>query len=322
MEDPQIPGRTPYRVPAAVVAGSLVAALAAAGPAAAASPRAPQADKAPKVSCTSQQQGLATKLSQHIRKAVDGRKGTIALALHDRRTGTRCTLDANRKFDSASVVKVTVLGALLRRAMEENRELTRKEVKLTTSMITKSDNEATSTLWRQLGVRGIQHFLTLAGMTRTVPGADGYWGLTQVTAGDQMKLLDLLTSDNDVLDRDARSYARGLMQRVVAGQRWGTPAGAPDAATIGVKNGWLSRSTHGWRVHSVGTFTGGGHDYGIVVLSHGNRTMDYGIASIQGAARRIHQDLAPAASSAERFVPATPRKGTLDRAVPQVPGAE
>ena len=28
-----------------------------------------------------------------------------------------------------------------------------------------------------------------------------------------------------------------------------------------VKNGWLSRATHGWRVNSVGAFTGHGHDY-------------------------------------------------------------
>ncbi|WP_078858636.1 hypothetical protein [Streptomyces sp. NRRL F-2799] len=32
------------------------------------------------------------------------------------------------------------------------------------------------------------------------------------------------------------------------------PAGAPSTVAVHVKNGWLQRSTHGWRVHSLGTF--------------------------------------------------------------------
>ncbi len=42
-------------------------------------------------------------------------------------------------------------------------------------------------------------------MTRTVPGDDGYWGLTQVTAQDQLRLLDLLTTSNGVLSPAERS---------------------------------------------------------------------------------------------------------------------
>lgn len=55
----------------------------------------------------------------------------------------------------------------------------------------------------------------------------------------------------------------------------------------------LSRSTHGWRVHSVGTFKGGDHDYMISVLTHGNSTMNYGVTTIQGVARAIHKNLVP-----------------------------
>jgi beta-lactamase class A len=175
--------------------------------------------------------------------------------------------------------------------MEQHRALTAREVELTTAMITKSDNDATNTLWHQIGHTGIQHFLTLAGMGDTVPGPKGYWGHTQVTAADQLKLLRLLTSDNSVLDRHARTYALRLMNRVVPEQRWGTPAGAPATATVQVKNGWLPRDTHGWRVHSVGVFTGGGHDYGMVVLSQDNRTMDDGVATVEGAARAVNRDL-------------------------------
>jgi hypothetical protein len=82
------------------------------------------------------------------------------------------------------------------------------------------------------------------------------------------------------------------MGQVISSQRWGTPYGRPSNVSWHVKNGWLSRATHGWRVHSVGTFKGGGHDYVITVLTHGNSTMNYGITTIQGVAKVIHKDLA------------------------------
>jgi beta-lactamase class A len=236
-------------------------------------------------------------LSQDIAGALRGREGASALALYDRTTATSCTYRADAAFDSASVVKVTVLGALLRQAMEQHRSLTSREVELTTAMITKSDNDSTNALWHQVGPVGFRHFLTLAGMRDTVPGPKGYWGHTQITAGDQLKLLRLLTSDNSVLDRDARAYTLRLMNRVVPEQRWGAPAGAPATATVQVKNGWLPRVTNGWRVHSVGVFTGGGHDYGMVVLSQGSRTMGDGVATVEGAARAINRDLNPPTDS-------------------------
>ncbi|MER5826656.1 serine hydrolase, partial [Streptomyces mirabilis] len=243
------------------------------------------------VKCTSQRPGLAARLSKDIAGALHGRDHAAALALYDRATGTSCDFRADTAFDSASVVKVTILGALLRQSMEQHRALTAHEVELTTAMITKSDNDATNALWHQIGHAGIQHFLTLAGMGDTVPGPKDYWGHTQVTAEDQLRLLRLLTSDNSVLDRDARTYALRLMNRVVPEQRWGTPAGAPATATVQVKNGWLPRDTHGWRVHSVGVFTGGGHDYGLVVLSQDNRTMADGVTTVEGAAHAVNRDL-------------------------------
>jgi hypothetical protein len=82
------------------------------------------------------------------------------------------------------------------------------------------------------------------------------------------------------------------MGEVISSQRWGTPYGAPSDVLVHVKNGWLQRATHGWRVHSVGTFKGGGHDYVMTVLTHGNSTMNYGITTIQGVAKVIHKDLA------------------------------
>lgn len=235
--------------------------------------------------------GLAKKLTTDITAALKNRSSTVSIALYDRTSGTTCTYRSTSHYDSASVVKATVLAALLRQAQEADRSLTATEKKLATAMITKSDNNATTTLWKQVKVKGVQHFLDLAKMTHTTPGADGYWGLTQITADDEVKLLRLLTSSSTVLTKSSRSYELGLMNKVVSDQRWGVPYGAPSTATVHVKNGWLSRATHQWRVHSIGAFTGGGHDYGLVVLTHDDKTMDYGITTIQRVAKAVHTDL-------------------------------
>ncbi|MFJ1736319.1 serine hydrolase [Streptomyces sp. NPDC088254] len=263
--------------------GVLVTGVAAASPAAAA----PAA-----VSCTSAKAGLAAKLKKDITAALAGRAGTVAVGLYDRSTNTTCTLRASTAFDSASVVKVTVLSALLWDAQKTKRGLTARERTLATAMITKSDNASTTALWNQLGLTKIKGFLAAAKMTQTKPGANGYWGLTQITVTDEQKLLGLLTAKNTVLLDSSRAYVLRLMGQVVASQRWGTPYGKPANVTLQVKNGWLSRATNGWRVHSLGTFKGGGHDYQITVLTHGNSTMNYGIATIQGVAKVIHRDLA------------------------------
>ncbi|MES4903693.1 MULTISPECIES: serine hydrolase [unclassified Streptomyces] len=268
----------------ALAAGLLVAPAAGAGAAPAAAWR---------PVCTSARPGLATRLSTDIATALRGRPEAAAVALRDPATHTVCTLRADRAFDSASVVKVTVLAALLWDADQHHRQLTPRESALATAMITKSDNAATSTLWRQLGAGRVAAFLRAARMPRTVPGADNHWGLTQITARDEMRLLDLVTTPNPVLSDGARAYVLDLMGKVVPSQRWGTPAGAPDTVRVHVKNGWLSRAAHGWRVHSIGVFTGGGPGYTLTVLTQDNRTMAAGVATVEAVARAVHRDLRP-----------------------------
>ncbi|HUY50141.1 MAG TPA: serine hydrolase [Streptosporangiaceae bacterium] len=270
------------------------------------------------VSCTSHAHPeLAARLSAGIRAALRGRSSTVALRVYDKSEGLGCSLSTTMHFDSASVVKVTILGALLRVAMNQHRHLTQREVTLTTRMITESDNNAASALWAQVGQARLQHFLDLAKMTQTRLGADGYWGLTQITAHDESLLLNLLEYPNSVLDTPSRNYALGLMARVIPAQRWGVPAGAPTDLTVHVKNGWLPLATDGWRIHSIGCFTGHHRGYSIVVLTEDNPSMAYGIATIERAARVIHRQLNPTATSA--IPPSTPAPswGTPDEQIPE-----
>ncbi|MFE2180485.1 hypothetical protein [Streptomyces sp. NPDC059455] len=91
--------RTTLASRAALAAGALVPTIASVGSAHAATPQA--------AICTSDEPGLADKLSEDIDSALDGATATTAISLHDRTTNTTCTLDADRPFDSASTVKVT-----------------------------------------------------------------------------------------------------------------------------------------------------------------------------------------------------------------------
>lgn len=249
---------------------------------------APAAGAAPGVVCTSAKKSLAAALQKGITKALQGRRGTVAVALHDRSTKTRCALRSTYAFDAASVVKVTVLGALLWDAQRAGRALTKQEKKLATSMITRSGNAATNTLWNQLGSARIGRFMTAAKMTRTELNPYGYWGLTQLNARDQQRLMELFAGWNRILKADSRAYGLELMGKVVKSQRWGTSEGAPETVKVHLKNGWLPRSTYGWRVHSSGIFVAPGTTYTITVLSHGNASMTYGVATVERVARAVH----------------------------------
>ena len=272
-------------VTAALIAAASVVVAAAPGSAAAA------ATVSSRLCTSPTHPARAARLSRDIQGALHGRVSEVAVRVDDPGEKLGCWLHGARRFDSASVVKVTILGALLRKALDQHRYLTATESAEASAMITMSDNDAASALWSELGPRYLQHFLTLAGMKHTMLGAGGYWGLTKITAHDEVVLLRLLLHHNPVLDLASRRYALGLMAQVTTSQRWGVPAGAPARLTVHVKNGWMPLAPHGWRINSIGCFTGHHGGYSIVVLTQNNPAMGYGIATIETIAKEIHRDL-------------------------------
>ena len=259
---------------------------------------------------------LAARLARDIHTALQGRESAVALRVEDRSEDLGCFLNTTTHFDSASVVKVEILGTLLREAETQHRNLTASEVRLARLMITQSDNNAASALWAHVGRGRLRYFLGRAGMKQTQLGPGGYWGLTQITAHDERLLLDLIMYPNPVLDSASRTFALNLMAQVIPAQRWGVPAGAPADLTVHVKNGWLPLATHGWRIHSIGCFTGHHRGYIIVALTEDNPTMAYGITTIQRVAEVIHRQLNPAAAA---FLPPSapaPSWGTPDEQIP------
>ncbi len=306
----------------------LLGGLAAAAPALAPAPALARAaapghpDAGPiNVSCSSAlHPRLAARLARGLHAALRGRLSAVALRVDDRSDRLGCWLNPGMHFDSASVVKVTILGTLLREAMTQHRPLTRAEQRLATAMITRSDNAAASALWAHVGLGRLQYFLGRVGMHETRLGPGGYWGLTQITAHDELLLLNTLRYPNRVLSTAARDYALTLMAHVIPAQRWGVPAGAPASLTVHVKNGWLPLPPYGWRINSIGCFTGHQRGYAIVVLTQRNPSMGYGIATIEKAAEVIHHQLSPGA--AHRVPPARPARswGRPDELIPPALG--
>jgi hypothetical protein len=233
---------------------------------------------------------LATRISAGIKAALADRSSLVGLAVDDPALGLTCALHQRWHDDAASVAKVMILGALLHELAAEGRQLSPQQSELAEEMITESDDSAASDLWGEVGPTAMQSFLDLAGMTETTLGPGIYWGLTQVDAHDEMRLLRLLVTRNTVLDPAAQNYVLRLMADVTPSQRWGVPAGAPADVTVHVKNGWLPDPDL-WVINSIGDFTGRYDDASIVILTEENPSMSYGIDTVQAAAEAINHGL-------------------------------
>jgi len=265
---------------------------------------------------------LAAKLSNDIAAAIHGRSGHIAIRVEDVRTGVECRYNEGSRSHSASVVKATILAALLYWRQRTHTSLTSREKSEATLMIEKSDNSAATYLWNDVGHTRLQQFVTAATMTETQLRSDGYWGLSNITARDELQLMRLLTEHNSVLSDNSRTYELGLMNHVISGERWGVPTGAPSGLTTYVKNGWLNDPVL-WVINTIGAVKGNLRDYKMAILTYSNPGEQYGINTVNAIAAVANRDLnagLPAAGTPARAA-TLPRaaQGQPDEVLP--PGA-
>jgi len=226
--------------------------------------------------------------------ALDAASRTeFAVVLHDRRTGERYGYRAGEPFETASVVKVQIAVAVLLQAERAGRALTARERSLLGVMIRRSDNDAASALWADIGgAAGLTAVNRLLGLTGTTPGSGGRWGLTTTSASDQALLLDALADPAGPLSAESAAYLATLMTGVWVDQAWGASAAADPDELVAVKNGWLARSTENgrWIVNSMARIVDGDTDLVLVILSHGNASMGAGVALVEqvaSSARRL-----------------------------------
>lgn len=209
-----------------------------------------------------------------------------ALALFDRVTGQEILYNGTVRFETASIVKVDILSTLLWQKQNAGTTLSASQRRLATKMITRSDNDAATALFHQIGgAAGLRQGNQAFGLSHTTPNSA--WGLTTTTVADQITLLEVLSEDGGPLTADSRAYVLGLMSQVVSDQSWGVPAAAGDRSTqVYVKNGWLSRSTDNWRwiINSIGRIVEPGHDWLVAVLTNYHPTKSAGISQVEHAA--------------------------------------
>ncbi|MEU0333943.1 serine hydrolase [Streptomyces sp. NPDC006193] len=200
----------------------------------------------------------------------------------------------DRAYDTASIVKVDILAALLLRAQDAGRGLTPEERERAEPMIRRSDNAAANALWRQIGrAEGLAAANERLGLTSTKGGPGAMWGLTRTTASDQIRLLRQVFAPEDgvhagpaALNARSRAYIRTLMGQVVPEQAWGVSAAGTEPSGRALKNGWLRRDTTGrWDVNSIGRVTVRGHRCLVAVLSDGSASMSDGVSLVERTAR-------------------------------------
>jgi hypothetical protein len=237
---------------------------------------------------------IAAKISAGINAAIAARPGSfVGLDAADAADGLSCQLHETDHFYAASVIKVTILSALLMKVGGPS-HLTPAQRNLAFQMITQSSNSAAQTLWEEEGISAVQNFLNKAGMSETV--LNNAWGLTRITPHDELRLMQVLT-DSTVLNSASRAYVLKLMSEVIASERWGVSESASASVTVHIKNGWLPYpGAADWNINSIGAFTGNNILYQMAILtappSGQGQSEGYGIETIEAAAAVFNKDLA------------------------------
>ena len=185
-----------------------------------------------------------------------------------------------RRYVSASVVKAMLLVAYLRQVGDRPPPPADRAV--LAPMITRSDNDAASTIYGRVGDAGLVELAGRAGMSDLTVA--GHWGGVYFSAADQARFFSRLDS---LVPAGSRAYARELLSSIVQRQRWGF-------SRFSLRHGWDTFFKGGWRrtgagrlVHEAALFERDGRRFSLAVLSDGNPSHDYGTATLRGVARRL-----------------------------------
>jgi hypothetical protein len=244
-----------------------------------------------------------------VTRLLAGRRGTVSAAVEDLRTGTEWVLDPGARDQTASIVKVDILEALLYQAQQRHTPLSEGEATTAAGMITDSDNDDASGLWKLIGGNaGLDDFDDLIGMNQTEGAPDGFWGETRTSAADQIKLLQQLALPHGRLNAASVKYELGLMENIEPGENWGVTGGVPTSGvTVALKNGWVPLTSYtDWEVNSIGWVHGDHHDYLIAVLTAHDPSEDYGINTIDALSKDIYDTIGPAARAGTPTIQVTP----------------
>jgi hypothetical protein len=170
-------------------------------------PRGPRRARARFVADTA---ALGAAFARYLR----ARTSRVGIAVYDATTATTYAVNQAATFQTASIVKAQILGAVLHQAQAQRRPLTSFERANLAAMIQRSDNHAATTLWHLLGgASSVAAFDRLVPMPATTPHPA--WGLTTTTAADNVRLLRAFAFPTATLTPRHRAYGLSLLEQVV-----------------------------------------------------------------------------------------------------------
>jgi beta-lactamase class A len=239
-------------------------------------------------------------LSAELTAYIKGRGGNAAVSVLDRTTGAAVAINANRTFQTASIVKFDILATRLYQHQRSKTSMSSSEKSLAFKMITQSDNNAATALFALDGrAGGMTTANRVFGLKSTHVASA--WGLTHTTPADQIRLLTSVMDPTGPITQANRDYLLSLMSKVEPDQRWGVPAAATTTATgVYNKNGWDTMTAYGgqWGDNSIGRIIEPDHDWLVAVMSNYNRSdsaghaLDGKIASLAVGGLRFQVQLA------------------------------
>jgi len=210
---------------------------------------------------------------------ADSRAGRISFAVVDEH-GRLHGKHVNRVHNSASVVKVMFMVALLRQPDVRDDPLTRSERRLIGPMIKRSDNQAATAIYNRVGEAALYALAREAGMDHFT--TQPTWGLSTITAREQARFFYRL---EEFIPRRHRGYAMHLLTKIVSSQRWGIPPVAPGGWKLHFKGGWSGRPS--WRINQVMLLRKPPRRFSVAILTREQPSKEYGEHSIEGVARRL-----------------------------------
>ena len=249
-----------------------------------------------KVPTTPNPEKIASQLQNAWQKILNQTNSHVEIAVYNQQTHQTyhlANIAETTAMPTASIVKVSVLSALLKQNMQGKLTLSAADKDYAQKMITLSDNTSTTYLLSQrLGsYTATQSVFNALKMTNTTANQEA-WGETTTTALDQLKLLNAIYyNDQHYLDQEARTYAQQLMSNVDASQDWGVSAGSSEYQ---VKNGWLDESDGSWIVNSIGHISAiqtEKVDYTVAILTNQNASEAAGITLIEQIAQATNSIL-------------------------------
>ena len=188
----------------------------------------------------------------------------------------------HERFQSASAVKALILAAELQRIAAAGGRLDPGIAAELRRMITVSDNDAATSVFARVGPEGLDAIAHRAGMRDFRSSTT--WGASAISAADMAAMFADL---GHLLPERFQRFGLGLLGSIVPEQSWGV-------ARIGSERGWSVRFKGGWRpdpggavVNQAAELRRDGAEGAIAVLTDRQPSIPYGIATIEGVAKRL-----------------------------------